>query len=179
MEYRKTRKAWSIPHHAHALTFSVRGRRPWLQLPGAAEAFLLALDAARVECDFELWAYVVMPEHVHIVLCPRQETYSMSAILTAIKSPSAKAILRLHPELREQGRIVRKSRTEVAFWEVGGGYDRNLFTAKEAWEKIHYTHANPIKRGLAADLFEYPWSSIGAYHDLPSPIPVDFCQWGE
>ena len=103
----------------------------------------------------------------------------MSAILTAIKSPSAKAILRLHPELREQGRIVRKSRTEVAFWEVGGGYDRNLFTAKEAWEKIHYTHANPIKRGLAADLFEYPWSSIGAYHDLPSPIPVDFCQWGE
>lgn len=102
----------------------------------------------------------------------------MSAIATEIKSPVAKALFRLYPELREECRIVRKGRRdEFAFWEVGGGYDRNLFTAHEAWEKIHYTHDNPLRRGLVEDLWDYPWSSFGAYLGSETFIPVDLCLW--
>ena len=147
-----------------------------LALPGTAKAFLRRLDEARGECGFELWAYVVMPEHVHLVICPQEETYSMAAILTEVKSPAAKSILRLHPSLRDECRIARKARRdEFALWEVGGGYDRNLFTVREAWEKIRYAHANPVRRGLVEDPFDYPWSSFGAYHERETPIPVDLC----
>jgi REP element-mobilizing transposase RayT len=63
MERRKRRRSFNTPHHAHALTFSTYRRRPFLLLPGVAEAFLARLDAARVKHAFEVWAYVVMPEH--------------------------------------------------------------------------------------------------------------------
>ena len=106
-----------MPYHAHALTFSVRHRRPWLALPGAADAFLRALDAARHQVGFELWAYVVMPEHVHLVLHPPDEAYDMARVQTAIKKPAAKAIFRLHPDLRDECRVVRKGRPdEFHFW---------------------------------------------------------------
>ena len=176
--YRKTRKAWNVPFHAHALTFSVRHRLPWLALPGAAEAFLSCLDRARHDSGFDLWAYVVLPEHVHVVLHPAAEVYRMEEIASAIKTPSAKEILRLYPDLREECRRVRKGRRdEFAFWQVGGGYDRNLFSAREAWEKIHYAHDNPVRRGLVEDPCDYPWSSLPAYRGQHPSIPVDPCDW--
>lgn len=90
-----------MPYHAHALTFSVYRRRPHLMLPGVAEALLAALEEARWRLDFEVWAYVVMPEHAHIVLKPRREGYSIAEINKAVKLAAAKAIFALHPGLRD------------------------------------------------------------------------------
>ncbi|RYG24968.1 hypothetical protein EON82_08850 [bacterium] len=178
MKYRRTRKAWNVPHQAHALTFSVSERRPFLLLAGAADAFLNALDEARHELRFELWAYVVMPEHVHLVLNPTQESYTMESILSGIKKRSAKAIFRIHPQVREACRVVRLKRNdEFRFWMVGGGYDRNLYSAQEAWEKIHYAHDNPVRRGLCEDPREYLWSSLRAYRGEQTTIAVDPCPW--
>ena len=112
MEHRKRRKAYDTPHDAHALTFSVCRRRPRLMLPGVANAFLDVVDAASQELDFEVWAYVVMPEHVHVVIHPTEETYGMAAIQCAIKKRSAQAIFALHPGLREECRVPRKGRTD-------------------------------------------------------------------
>ncbi len=68
---------------------------------------LQALDAARYSADFELFAFVVMPEHCHVLLCPKNEEYAMGEILTKIKSPAAKAILAARPELRSLVEINR------------------------------------------------------------------------
>ena len=116
MDGRKKRRAYDTPHHAHALTFSVV-RRPHPLLPGVAEALLAVLDAARRRLDFERWAFVVMPEHAHVVLRPRQEVYSMADINRTMESPSAQAIFALHPRLREGCRIERRDRPdEFRFW---------------------------------------------------------------
>ena len=46
-----------------------------------------AIAAARKKWNFALWAYVFMPEHVHLIICPRDSVYEVSAILSAIKEP--------------------------------------------------------------------------------------------
>jgi len=44
-----------------------------------------AIDKERIEHQFHLWAYGVMPEHVRLLICPTQDDYSLSAILKSMK----------------------------------------------------------------------------------------------
>ena len=178
MEHRKRRQAWDVPYQAHALTFSTYRRQPFLPYDGIAELFLQKLSLAGVFHRFEIWAYVVMPEHVHLLIRPQNIEYSISAILKAIKSPIAKEVFAIHPEIKKRCRVVTPSgRVEYRFWQPGGGYDRNLITAKATWSMIRYIHDNPVRRGLCEVSYEWPFSSAGAYLDdpLPTTIPVDRC----
>ena len=174
MERRARRRVYNTPHHAHALTFSTYRRRPHLMLPGAAEVVLERIDKARRKLRFEVWAYVVMPEHVDVVVHPLEEVYSVEAFNKAVKSPSAQAIFGLYPHLRSECQV---GPNEFRFWQAGGGYDRNLYTAHVAWAEIHYVHDNPVKRGLCEDPAEWEWSSFRHYRGLETPIPVDGCTW--
>ena len=138
---RKHRQAWNTPHHAHALNFSTYRKQPFLLTPGVAEIFLKRLDEARHRFRFEIWAFVVMPDHVHILLKPQEEVYSMPDILKAIKSQAAKEIFTQCPDFRESCRVPRAGRSdELRFWQAGGGYDRNLVAGKAIWDMIHYIH---------------------------------------
>ncbi|RYG42990.1 transposase [bacterium] len=174
VEHRKLRESWDVAGHAHELTFSTDKRRPILLLPGVADAFLKVLDQARRQHSFELWAYVVMPEHVHLLVAPKGEEYSMAEILKAIKIPASKAIFELHPRLREECRVPRNGRPdEFRLWLPGGGYDRNVVTTRTVSHVIRYIHANPFRRGLCDEETDWPWSSRKAYLGEETPIPVD------
>ena len=60
------------------------------------------------------------------------------------------------------------------FWQRGGGYDRNLRTVADIYEKIEYVHNNPVRRGLAASAEEWPWSSCRAWQNGGNvPIAID------
>jgi len=171
------RKAWNIADNAHALTFSTYRRRPIFNDRPAAELFLTALDKARHAANFDLYAFVVMPDHCHVLLWPQEEEYQMSTILKAIKSPAAKLILEALPTWRSEF-VVRTSRgIETRLWQKGGGYDRNITSVKTMWKTIHYIHGNPVRKGLCETHLDWPYSSAGAYHGLPTLIPVDLCNW--
>ncbi len=43
--------------------------------------------AAKAKHAFDLWAYVFMPDHVHLVIFPQRDPYSIAAILRSIKQP--------------------------------------------------------------------------------------------
>ena len=175
---RLRRQQWNTPHHAHELTFSTYRRRQWLSDSAAAHAFLQALDVARSKHDFDVFAYVVMPAHCHVLVCPKSPAYDMGEILKAIKSPAAKAIFGEFPQLRQLCRIERTGRKpEYRFWQPGGGYDRNIFKSKTAWQVIEYFHANPVRSGLCKRPTDWPWSSAAVYEGLSTPVPVDICRW--
>ena len=151
-EFRKTCRRLNEPGHAHALTFSCFQRRPFLSKDRSRQWLVEAIDRARVTQQFDLWAYVIMPEHVHILLCPHGRDYSMASILTAIKKSVAnRAITYVRhnapgflPQMED-----RQPNGAVAyrFWQRGGGYDRNLFEPSYIWQMIEYIHANPCRRG--------------------------------
>ena len=51
------------------------------------------MDQARGIHGFRLWAWVIMPEHVHLLRYPVAETYSIARILRSIKGPFARRVL--------------------------------------------------------------------------------------
>ena len=151
------------PGHAHYLTFSCFHDLPLLAKDRPRTWFLQALGAAREKHEFHLWGYVVMPEHVHLLLCPRREDYSISTILHAIKRPTAyRALADLReraPAFVERLTVRQGKRTETHFWQAGGGYDRNVTEPRAAHEMLEYVHNNPVRRGLAQTPPDWPWSS--------------------
>jgi len=166
-QHRKTRVASNEPGHAHELTFSCFQRLPLLSKDRTRTWFVEALDRTRKRYRLELWAYVIMPEHVHLLRWPTKDPHSMSAILKSMKQPVARAAIRFlrakNPSWLRNLEVVRAGRIEHRFWQEGGGYDRNIFDEHVAWTCVEYIHANPVRRGLVEQPTDWPWSSARCY----------------
>ena len=81
---RKTRRTYNTYGHAREITFSCFRRMPLLSRDRTRQWLVEAIDKARARLSFDVWAYVVMPEHVHILLLPRNESAEIAPILQAI-----------------------------------------------------------------------------------------------
>ena len=129
--------------HLHFITFSCFGRRPLLGSAAARSLFEDALESARVRYRFCVFGYVVMPEHVHLLLTePRRP--SLSTAIQAIKIS------------------VARRRDERPFWQPRY-YDFNVFTERKRIEKLRYIHRNPVRRGLVDLPGKWAWSSYQHY----------------
>lgn len=161
---RKTRRVWDEPGHAHFVTYSCHHRWPLLVRDRSRRWVIDALDQVRRGQDVALWAYVIMPEHVHVVLCPRLAEYEMKSILAGLKRPvsaSARAFLEQTKNVSWLERLTVRYRTRTVFryWQPGGGFDRNVFQERTVPAIIEYVHANPVRRGLVAHPDEWERSS--------------------
>ena len=132
-----------------------------------------------------LWAYVFMPEHVHLLLKPRRARYDLSEFEKSAKLSSSKKVI--NSLVRQNAPILEKLRVRerpgkwcYRFWQEGGGHDKNIWTLEKAVEKAKYCHWNPVKRGLVDDPAAWRWSSFrwlefGRRED--EPLVVD--DWDE
>ena len=150
--HRKQCKRFDIAGEAHSLMFSCFRRWPLLGRPRSCRWMLDAFESARRRGRFELWAYVIIPEHVPVMLLPRSGE-RISAILTALKQPVSNRAMawlaRNRPDfLAELEAIQPNGRRHHRFWQRGGGYDRNLRSVLDIDEKIEYALHNPVRRGL-------------------------------
>jgi putative transposase len=176
--YRKRCKRYDEAGHAHYLTFSCFRNQAFLNGQRTRRWLIDAIVAARKKHPFDLWAWVIMPEHVHLLVFPHDRT-RVSEILSAVKIPVAKRaggwVRREAPEFLPRMLDVQPTgKRVVRFWQRGGGYDRNVWTAKEIREKIVYIHDNPVRRGVAAARDDWLWSSFRAWeHGVDEPIAID------
>ena len=183
-QHRRRNKSYNEPGHAHELTFSCfQG----LLLSGERTRrwFLEALDSARRRLQLALWAYVIMPEHVHVIVWPRERDYQIRLIRTALKVPvqrRALAFLRRQAPAFLQRLRDRQPNGKVhdRFWQRGGGYDRNITDATTLRTMIEYIHNNPVRRGLVEQATDWPWSSARFYAgmrgvelSMDPPPPLD------
>ena len=180
-QHRKTKTTYNTPGHAHALTFSCYKRLPLLSVDPLRRLFLDALAEARIKQSFQVWAYVLMPEHVHLFLYPTSLDYDMAKIESAIKQGPAfhglNWLLENWPEMHAQTVLSRPERgRNRRFWQDGSGYDRNQWSAEKTWSWIRYLHANPVRRGLVECAGDWPWSSARSYEEVrPVEFEVDRC----
>jgi putative transposase len=174
------RPAINQPGDAHELTFSCYHGYPFLKAERTCQWLADAINKARARFDFHLWAYVFMPEHVHVVVYPRMPNYDMDVILKSIKQTvGQKAVryLRQHDhEWLRRITVKRGKRVDRYFWQPGGGFDRNETEPKAILAMIEYIHANPVRRGLVARPEDWRWSSAGWIEGKNSlrPDPIDF-----
>ena len=127
-------------YHLHFITFSYYQRLPYLGNVTACHEFEQSLEKIRTRYSFLVHGYVVMPEHVHLLVSEPKEV-----IL-------AKAIQALKLSVSVQQRRTR-------FWQKRH-YDLNVYTDDKRLEKLRYIHRNPVTRGLVAQPEDWKWSSF-------------------
>jgi putative transposase len=175
--YTKLCERWNRTGHAHELTFGCYQGRPFLAKERTCLWLVDSINAARHKHEFDLWAYVFMPNHVHLILCPRREQYSISDILQSTKQPVARRAIHYlkteNPEalcLLTTGQQTRP----YEFWQKGGGYDRNITTVEALIKAIRYVHNNPVRKGLVAAPGEWHYSSASDWdNNKTGPLAID------
>ena len=157
----KRREARDIPGHSHLLTFSTRKRLPHLRNEQISSWLGDAITQAKKTHNFQLLAYVFMPDHVHLLIRPLGESYRVADILKSIKQGVSR-------------RALNAGLIDDVLWEPGGGHDRNIFEEDARANDINYIHLNPVRKGLCSDMMEYRWSSARAVLlDEEGEIEVD------
>ncbi len=186
--FEKRRRRYNEPAQPRELTFSCYRRMPFFSRERTCEWFRQALEAARTKFDFQVWAYVLMPDHVHLLVnrggtslrSPegRAEAPEMSRFLQAVKEPVARQAIGYlkanAPQWLTRLTVHEGQRVRHRFWQPGGGYDRNITSTEALRAMIDYIHANPVRRGLVARVEDWEWSSARWYAGIrPVRIEMD------
>lgn len=130
----------------HFITFSCYKRKPLLSAPDAPGIFVETLERVRRWYDFGVLGYVVMPEHVHL-LVSEPERGPLALAIQMLKQLTAHKL---------------KHGTTEPFWHTRY-YDYNVRSSKKRVEKLRYLHRNPVVRGLVEKPEEWEWSSFRHY----------------
>ncbi len=129
----------------HFITFSCDDRKPYLASPHSKQVFEATLERTRARHNARVYGYVLMPEHVHLLL---NETFdiSLAMFLKSVKQETSRQLKGTH----------------ARFW-LPRYFDFNVQTPDKFYEKLQYIHRNPVTRGLVANPADYPWSSYNHY----------------
>jgi putative transposase len=151
--------------HLHFVTFSCYRRLPLLHSTRARNAFVRALGEVRREYDFKLIGYVVMPEHVHLLISePRRANPSI--VLKMLKQRVSRRLRAngRRPAPASQGTLAFAPGESALrqFWQRRF-YDFNVWSRKKKIEKLNYMHMNPVQRRLVENPMGWPWSSYPFY----------------
>jgi putative transposase len=130
--------------YLHFITTSCYERRPFLGSPENRDLFLQALERVRRQYGFVVLGYVVMPEHVHLLVSePRRG--SIATIMQAIKQSSARKLLRVLRGGSGTREVSSGSAASDHIWQRRF-YDFVVFTERKRVEKLRYIHRNPVPR---------------------------------
>ena len=149
-------------HHLHFITCSCYRRLPLLRSARSRDRFLSVLEQTRLRYRFVVVGYVVMPEHIHLLMS-EPEVGTPSTVMQVLKQRTARALL---PKTKRrdprQVELFGEAPERAPFWQ-SRFYDFNVWTDRKRVEKLRYMHGNPVKRGLVADPEDWRWSSYRFY----------------
>jgi putative transposase len=124
-------KRYQQSKHFHFITFSCYKRQPFLHTAAAKDTVLQILEQTRRQQRLCIAAYVLMPEHVHLLTDePAKDT--LATFLQILKQLTSRQL---------------KSPDQKQFWQRRY-YDFNVSSHERYVEKLQYIHRNPVKRGL-------------------------------
>ena len=152
-------RKWSnrnLPGALHFVTGNVLDRTRIFTDSTLCIAFLEELRSLNQRWPSRLIAYVLMPDHFHLISNPRDG--SIKEFIGSLKSISARRILRTPSHFRFPADSDGKHVWQQSFKSIP------LWSSWMIWQKINYIHANPVKAGLVGSAEEYPWSSFRSFY---------------
>ena len=139
-------KRFQQARDVHFLTFSCYRRKVKLDDQRACGVFLAGLERVRVDYGLCIYGYVIMPEHVHLLLNePERDT--LARAIQSLKQGVARRLA---------------LRGAEPFWQARY-YDFNVWSEMKFVEKLRYIHRNPVERGLCERPEDWQWSSFRHY----------------
>jgi len=125
----------------HFVTFTCYRRLPYLNDTRSRTIFESQLEALRQRHQFYIFGYVLMPDHVHMLLS-EPKLHLLADTLRALKTQTSR---QLKGERKQ-------------FWQRRY-FDRNIITQTEFSEKLQYMHRNPVAAGIVEKPEDWTWSS--------------------
>jgi len=167
-----------IPEHLYFITASILGWKPLFSNPRYAAIVMESIKWLREEKRILLFAYVLMPSHLHILIKPLDRT--IGQILQGFGSYTAHEILK-QLQIEKRSELVDyfhhhrlDKRQKHSIWQDIQAV--NVFTQTFLENKLEYIHNNPVAKEhtLVENRVDYPYSSANFY-DLGGDIaiPVD------
>jgi putative transposase len=155
-------KRYQQSKQSHFVTFSCYHRLPHLRDERLRDLFVECLERMRRNYRFRVYGYVVMPEHVHL-LVSEPEGEVLAKAIQAVKISVARRAMSY------------RAKRDVAFWQKRY-YDHNVRT-HESFVELRYIHRNPVKRGLVEKPEDWKWSSFRHYATAEiGPVEIE-SQW--
>jgi putative transposase len=160
----KNLKRYYGEQHLHFITCTCYRRMALLGSSHSRSAFVKILGEVRESYNFLLVGYVVMPNHIHLLIS-EPEKGTPSTVMQVLKQTVSR---------RLRGKRRRKAESQLAlpfreseslprqFWQRRF-HDFNVWSHKKRREKLEYMHMNPVKRKLVRDPKDWPWSSYSHY----------------
>ena len=169
----KKRTNENLPGVLHYVTGNVDKRRPIFQRDNNCIAFLEELQKVKRERDSRLICFVVMPDHFHLIVNPRDG--DIQGWIGELKSRSARRLVQINPAglfaiKEEENQVWQESFRTLRLW-----------SGWMIWQKINYIHNNPLKAGLVRSARDYRWSSFRSFyqHECEELLSIDQEWWYE
>ena len=105
------------------------------------------LKEVSLRCSLEVFAFCFMPNHIHLLLSPREEN-----LYDAMRDLFAKYAMKFNQKYERRGHLFGGPYRQAVCWD-----DSYLLAASL------YIHGNPVKAGLVLDPSDYRWSSSRWY----------------
>jgi putative transposase len=153
------------PGRLHFITCSCYRRLPLFASARAKNLFAKILGEVRDRYGFALAGYVVMPEHVHLLI--REPAKRTSSSVMQVLKQRVSRHLRRKPRKKVPSQQLGLPFPDAhdflpQFWQPRF-YDFNVWSQTKFVEKLQSMHMNPVKRKLVAHPRDWPWSSFSFY----------------
>ena len=165
----------NLPGALHFVTGNCHKRaRVFLQERYCLE-FFQALGSLKSARPFKLIAYVLMPDHFHLIVNPQDG--AITDLMGMLKGLSARIII---DAASSTAFLLDREGTDVATHQVWQESFKAfpLWSPWLIWQKINYIHNNPLEAHLVKSAPDHRWSSFRAfYHQSGEPLAVDQDWW--
>jgi putative transposase len=165
--YQKRLQRFEEGRMPRELTFSCFRGYKFFAKDRTCQWFIDSLEELRQTWPIDLWAYCIMPEHVHLILAPRASNLPIGKIFGRCKERVARQAIQWlsenQPKWIHRITVIEGDVTRRRFWQPGGGYDRNVEEVATLQKMIDYIHMNPVRRGLVLKPTDWRWSSAAWY----------------
>ncbi len=157
--------------YAHFITTNTYKHYPFFRDQRLSQILLEELGFYSRKLGFELVGYVIMPDHVHLLLWWDSEenpTLGISNIMSRIKTMTSKRAKRYLfydsgiEHVEKLADVDQPTQGSFRLWQPGF-YDFNIFSEEKLLEKLDYIHSNPVRAGFVLSPGDYKWSSYEEY----------------
>jgi len=140
-----------------------------------------ALNETRTSASLPIFAYVIMPDHLHALIGSERKPSEVLRFINGISGHRVISFLkekRFESSLRKLRRENGNRQHKYSLWDHRPNL-KLITTENGLIEKANYIHQNPVRAGLVERAEDYRWSSVRCWAGKPlkdEPLFVDMNQ---
>jgi putative transposase len=168
---------------AYYFTVAAKDRLPVFRSAAISMIACNALDEARKSAGFLIFAYVIMPDHLHFITDSARKESEVMRFANGIISRRVIDYLKTNnhnSSLLKLRHATRKRQYAYSLWDHHSN-SFSIYSEAVLMQKVNYIHQNPVRAGLVEGADSYRWSSVrcwnGKLADEPLEVDNSRIQW--